>query len=1081
MHAREEHGQQFLEQFAEEDAYFTVRSDSPEESLAFSYAMISSNPNKEEQLNYLSKCVVVNNAEDARKLASQEQHYVFLLNNAISEVRMLARNDHKVIIANGRKVPKKTPAEIELKRLLGRDFSEALQKIGVSKEESEKDSRACGASIGIWRVWNQLELGISDDELPNWANDESAKIVIPAVLIGGWDESNEGDIDIVEILAGCDYADYCDQLQPFLNHDNPLMVKVGNSWVVTASATAFALVVQNINKFHLQKFEKAVNDVFSEIDPRLDMPSDKRGMAALQGIKVKHTDWLRDGLSETLLMISVLGERLEDNAVFQDGLDKQSYVNRIISNFKSLSDDLRVMTSLSKQMPVLAEAAPIPFMDALDSLIQGDLDNVKAVFEDGDGVYNHSYHSYFLWSLETLAWEPTYFPKVCLILLNLAAIDPGGRTTNRPINSLREIFLSWCPGTVTSLDKRLEVLNLLASKNEDVTWELMRGLLPQMHGISHPTSEPKWKDFSRSDKTILTERDRYNTDIEYLKFAISIAKVIPTRWVVLIGVYSLVPDAQKAEIMDGLRNLAASFTSTEADYKQILWAALRQECNKHKEFPDAGWSMSEEQVSSLEALLSLFEPEEVIKKAGWLFDEHHPDIGFPKMDFKAAAEELNKMRATTISDILRTQGVQGLFALLQEVQFPIFIVRSINEEDLDFNFFEECTSYFDPKNNANILFFTALSQKLFSLFGEDWNKNILSSKFFNAIDDADKAKLFFDYPDTPATYELLKIAGEKVEIEYWENRPVWISDDSPEILRFACDKFIEFGRSIELPIRVGFILGKLPDDFGFKLLEDIYNHLDDEGAVQTLNGQAHYISKIFEKLNTLNADIQRLANLEYKYLPLLHSYRIGSKNQLALHKIISQDADSFIEILTHLYKPASSENQEEATDESKNKAKMAWELLHSWKTPPGLRGDGSVDIGDFNTWISKVRRLAKEVDRVAICDQEIGKVLYFLPNDDQDGHWPHRSLRQLLENIDSNEIETGLGLSQFNSRGVTTKAMYEGGNQERELASIWEERAEKISTTWPKASAFCSEIAERWERNAITEDERAEKDKLRFR
>jgi hypothetical protein len=1079
LHARDEQGKQFLEQFSEEDAYFTVQSDSPEESLAFSYAVISANPEEEEKLNYLSKCVVVNSVEDARKISTQEQHNIFLVNNAISEVRSLAKYGHRVIVANGRRVPKKTPAEVELKRLLGRDFSEALQKIGLSKEDAEKDSRACGASVGIWRVWNQLEFGISDDELPNWANNDYAETVIPAVLIGGWDESCAGDISIIQKLAGCDYPEYCLKLQQFLNHDNPLMVKIGDSWVVTASATAFALVVQNINKYHLQRFEEAVNDVFSEVDPRLEMPSEERGMAAVHGVTVKHTNWIRDGLAETLLKISVLGSRLEDNSVFETGVDKQTYVNRIIAGFNAISEDVRVIASLSNQMPVLAEAAPVPFMEALDSLIQGDPDSIKAIFSDGDGIYGHSYHSHFLWSLELLAWEPTFFPRTCLILLNLAALDPGGQTSNRPINSLKEIFLSWSPGTVAALNTRLEVLQLLARKNEEVVWELMEGLFPQFHGISHPTSEPKWKDFSRSEKAVLTHSDRYNADTGYLKFAILIAGVVPKRWLSLIGVYSMAPDDLRLEVLEGLRFLDGMLDDKEE--RHIIWTALRQECSKHKKFPDAKWSMAEDEINELESLLPLFEGTEVAQKANWLFNEYYPDIGFPKADFRSVDKELYKMRKRIISEILDTGGKQGLIALVDEVQHPIFVARSIDETILDFNFFDECSAFYNSNNNANSIFFSSLSQIMLKLFGCEWNTYLLSCHFFQNLDNAEKAKLFVSYPDNFDTYELVSTVGAEVEGEYWKIRSVWFSDNSPEILNFVTGKLIEYGRSIELPMKVGFMLDKFPEDFGFKLLDDIYNRLGEEGVVQALSGQSNGIIEVFENLNRANTDFDRLAQLEYKYLPLLNRYFSMSENQLTLHKMLSKDAAFFMKIMVQLYKAASSEKQDESTEESKHKAQMAWNLMYSWKTPPGLSDDGSVNIEQFDDWVVAARKLAEEADRVVICDQKIGEVLYFLPEDDEDGNWPHRCLRQLLEDIDSKEIETGLGLAQFNSRGVTCKAMYEGGKQERELAAMWTERAEKLSTTWPKSSAFCSRISGRWEREAVAEDERAEQDKLRYR
>lgn len=1078
LHAREEQGQQFLEQFSEEDAYFTVQSDSPEESLAFSYAVISENPNKEERLNYLSKCVVVSSVEDARKLSTQEQHNVFLINNAISEVRSLAKYGHKIIIANGRRVPNKTPAEIELKRLLGRDFSIALQKIGLSEEDAKKDSRACGASVGIWRVWNQLEIGVSDDELPNWANNDYAEIVIPAVLIGGWDESCKGDLSIIKILTGCEYEEYALKLQQFLNHDNPLMVKVGNSWVVTASATAFALIVQNISKYHLERFEDAVKEVFSEVDPRLEVPLEERKMSVISGVTIKHSEWIRDGLAETLLKISVLGSRLEDNSVFKIGLNKQTYVNQIILGFKALSEDARIITSLGNQMPMLAEAAPVPFMEALDSLVQGDPDSIQQVFSDDGGFYSHSYHSPFLWSLELLAWEPAHFPRVCLTLLNLASLDPGGRTSNRPINSLKEIFLSWSPGTVATLNQRLEVLQLLANKNEDVVWELMKGLFPQFHGVSHPTSEPKWKDFSRSEKAGLTNHDKYLADSGYLKFSISIAGVISKRWVDLINVFSMVPDDLKRSISDGLRCLCKSLDEEE---KHIVWAALLQECNKHKGYPDAKWSMTKGDIDVLESLLPLFEIEKVSKKANWLFDDHYPDTGGLKTDYRTVEEELRISRERIISEVLEVDGKQGLMSLVSEVQYPVLVARSIDEALVNFAFFDGCSAFYDSKNNAITLFLTSLSQILFKLFGNEWSSNLLNCQFFQGLDSLGKAKLFVDYPDSFETYELIASIGSEVECEYWKTRPVWFLNDSSEVLSFAAEKFIEHGRSIELPMRLGSELNKLPDNFGFKLLEDIYDHLGEERVIQALSGQAYWVFKIFEKLNHPNTDFMRLAQLEYKYLPLLHRHRSKSQSQLVLHSMLSESAEFFMKIMVQLFRAASStEGQEETTEESKEQVQVAWELIYSWKTPPGLNDDGSVDDQKFNDWIIEARKLAEKADRVVICDQKIGEVLYFLP-DDEDGNWPHRCLRQLLEDIDSKEIETGLDLAQFNSRGVTSRAMYEGGIQERELVTMWSDRADKLSTTWPKASAFCSRVAEGWSRESAKEDERAEKDKLRYR
>ena len=729
-----------------------------------------------------------------------------------------------------------------------------------------------------------------------------------------------------------------------------------------------------------------------------------------------YTNWIRDGLAEALLKISVLGSCLEDNAVFEPGIDKQSYVNCIVASFKSLSEDARVITSLGNQMPVLAEAAPIPFMEALDSLIQGNPDSIKLFLSEDDDFYSHSYHFYFLWSLEVLAWEPAYFPRVCLILLNLAALDPGGRTSNRPINSLKEIFLSWNPGTCSTLDKRLEVLKLLARKNEDVVWELIEGILPGNHDISDPTNEPKWKDFSRSEKIEITQNIRYLTDVQYLKFAISIAGVVPTRWLDLISVYSLIPEDLQLDILEGLRCLKESLKHD--DDRHMIWTALRQECNKHKEFPEAKWSMAKGKIEKLESLLPLFEISEETKKSSWLFNELHPEIGVPQAGFSADNKELFNIREKMVSQILNDSGKKGLICLVEQVQYPGLVARSIDKSILDFCFFDEFSNFYNPRNNSNKYFFTCLSQIMFDLFGREWNSYLLHSDFFQSLDGFGKANLFVSYPDSFDTFELISRVGEDVEREYWKNRHLSFSDENSEVLKFVTAKLIEYGRSVELPMRIGLMLDKLPQDFGYKLLEDIYSRLDEEGAVQELGRQAYWVIEIFEKLNQTSTDIENLAKLEYKYLPLINRQRSKTQSQLTLHKMLSKDASFFIEIMVKLYKPASPEKQVNETEESRHEAQLAWKLMHSWKTPPGLEDDGRVNAEKLHSWVSEARKLAIDVDRAVLCDQKIGEILFFLPKDDEDGHWPHRCLRKLLEDNESIDIETGLEIAQFNARGV---------------------------------------------------------------
>ena len=64
-------------------------------------------------------------------------------------------------------------------------------------------------------------------------------------------------------------------------------------------------------------------------------------------------------------------------------------------------------------------------------------------------------------------------------------------------------------------------------------------------------------------------------------------------------------------------------------------------------------------------------------------------------------------------------------------------------------------------------------------------------------------------------------------------------------------------------------------------------------------------------------------------------------------------------------------------------------------------------------------------------------------------------------------------------RGTFTKSLYEGGAQERALASQYRKWADISRSQWLRTADLLDNIAKGWETDAIREDERAEQDKLR--
>jgi hypothetical protein len=218
--------------------------------------------------------------------------------------------------------------------------------------------------------------------------------------------------------------------------------------------------------------------------------------------------------------------------------------------------------------------------------------------------------------------------------------------------------------------------------------------------------------------------------------------------------------------------------------------------------------------------------------------------------------------------------------------------------------------------------------------------------------------------------------------------------------------------------------------------------------------------------------VEQLAALEYLYLPILEF----QAEPIALNRLLGASPEFFMNVICDAFAPATGEKGE-ITEQRRLRARLAYRLLQSIKTVRGFSPEG-LDVDYLRSWISQVRVLAKEKDRVGITDQQIGQILAYAPTDNEDGAWPAKPVRDVIEELAAKEIEKGIAICRFNQRGGFSKALYDGGQQERALARqyrIWAE----VVRNWPHTSALLKLIAEDWDYHAQRADSEAELDQLR--
>ena len=82
-------------------------------------------------------------------------------------------------------------------------------------------------------------------------------------------------------------------------------------------------------------------------------------------------------------------------------------------------------------------------------------------------------------------------------------------------------------------------------------------------------------------------------------------------------------------------------------------------------------------------------------------------------------------------------------------------------------------------------------------------------------------------------------------------------------------------------------------------------------------------------------------------------------------------------------------------------------------------------------------------------------------------------MRDIIEQSESDEIERGFTTGLYNLRGVVSKGVFEGGQQERDLALEYERYAQACETTWPRTATALRSLVEIYQREAELADAEA--------
>lgn len=1021
-----------------------IAADSSDEVIAFAIAAIRRSAHSE----YLKARTIVVDTEEAARLLQHKQGLIFLpRGQARHHAGVLARSGPTVVSHGSERANRNIET---LHRPSASNLGKAIETMSFPFDKAYQLARECGRTLTI--LERRLRHGASRE--PEWM--KAGRDLMPAMLAGGWDSLVERDTKVLCSLANdIKYDELEGRFTPLMAISDPPLDREKSVWKIRSPVDAFVHLARLITTGDLDRLRQAATEVFSEIEYH---PNEDELFEAKK-LPFPHSSGLRDGLATTLLLLANLSD--EAGVTFPQGT-AQGYVNDLIRALPGLKDNSRLLASLSKQLPMLAEAAPDPLFEALDTLFEGTTNNFGDIFAERKAFFSTDCSlPGLLWALERLAWDPELLLRSTLALAKLARIDPGGTLGNRPIKSLRSILLSWSPNTNATLTERLAAVDNVTRCVPEIAWQLIIELLPKGMDSSSTNSKPQFREARQSEKEPLTYARVWASMEAIVTRAIKLAGDDIERLSIIVREIGNYRPSSRVEVIN---RYAGAIEAASGEQRKQLWGALNEVVNRHKAFGRTDWALKGDDLAPLEDLAKRYAPGLPSEQLRWLFDDWNPDIP-DKRDGGLVAIEAARRDAVT--RILDEEGLSSVIELSQSVKVP----GSIAEAYVGVRpRLEDTIAPIELLHRQSVFatpFTRALSGFGAAMFAGDFRDWFAKQATQYAIPETAIVEYLNAWPDERETWQFAEILGASVSRKYWNEKWHYGLKSSGEDLIYAISMYRKVGRPLAAIGAIYFKTKEVNTETLFTLLDEAIVEINqaDERQIRDVR---HNIAEIFKELRSRSDDCNAdIAKREYAYLPLL-----DEEGTLSLHILMADDPSFYASLIGDAFKPVSAEKTE--VDESgKTRAKKAYRLLQSMKQLPGEQS-GAVDIRKLRAWVKGVQRACADNDRARIGEQYIGHVLAHSPADSVDGGWPTRETRAVLEELASSEVISGILIERSNMRGIVSKAIGEGGKQERELASQYLSWA-MLAASWPKTATMLKTMSERWKSDAEHEDSRARK------
>ena len=1032
---------------------WAIQAESQEEAVACLYCAVLALGTEQAQCLFAGS-LVVDTADALRSLISAKRPLVLIPTfEAGNLASAAAQAGHAVVVPLDRSAPAPQDLLVPVGPVGRQPAAQALEDIGMSHDRARELAGLAHRSMSAFRRQCAASPAIRQ---PDWSKPAEARSVIPALLAGSWSDRNHKDREVVAALGRYSYEELVETLLPHSVTADPFTRRRGDMWYLISVRDAWRLLNRYILPDDLSLLGEAVMSVLGQVKAAYHHPPEQRWMVDVRGDERDYSNLLREGLAMNLAVMGVHGGPVVSGS---------EMVERVIRDLlQKANGDWRIWASLGENLPLLAEAAPDYFVRAVENGLQGPEPVLANLFAgSGKALFHPRGFRGLIRAMEVLAWSSDHFGFVVPLLARLDRLDPAsefrqgnegyGASGPRPSSVLKAVFRSWLPETSASLGERLAALDRLRSSHGDAAWCVMGSMLPEPGAVGWPASKPKVREWAPDETPRATWEDRARTTSEIVTWMVDDAGLCGQRWTDLIERLDRLPAGERDHVMTALENLDRDECNENAS--AAIWQAVRSTSDRHRRYRTARWAMPEADLTRLQGVLNRLQPSDPATRFGWLFADVVPQ---EEKQIQAAAA------------VFEQGGLSALAALARAVDRP---------DDLGFAVGSMPNGLVDahvvlPRHLAHAE--TALSRfaRGFALGryraqGKSWVIRQLGRGQLTLSADQE-VELLMVLPFCSETWEAAARRGEAVHEGYWGKVRVFSGCARDQDLAQGASCLVDAGRPFDAASVLAHdqrVTGSL---VSAGVIADVLRAIVSAGGeCDTPNPQlGGDIASLLGMLAAADYDSRDLARLEWGLLP-----HVSQHERLpgALHEILAEDAAFFVKVVALAYSPEG-EDPPRLDECTRRIAQGAYSLLSSWRTLPG-EDNGRVSHRLLHRWITEAQAGLDAVRRLPVGLTVAGQMLSGSPHG-RDGLWPCAAVREVIEVVESTDLETGVAVGVRNRRDVGTKDAGVGGAAERELAQQYEGYAIAARATHPRTARMLRGIAESYSRDADREDHRAD-------